>query len=190
MKNSIQAGNVGPYADWTDFWVPSEFAVRQYMDVPLTPVLLERVQQDLGYKLPAAYVEMARHQAADELAQLRIRTGGGQRGAADVVVELEGGMSVVLVLSVLLPAGRLELTFTDRFEFASSLLRLINTKKVTRRIAPIIPSGINIQLGTPLSRRTWATTGVASTTGRADKGRPQFGHATAAAETSCPHSGQ
>ena len=34
-------------------------------------------------------VELARHEAADELAQLRVRAGSGQGGAADVVVELE-----------------------------------------------------------------------------------------------------
>jgi hypothetical protein len=103
---------------------------------------------------------------------------------------LDDGISVVVVLSTFVPAGLLVETFTDRLEFASSLLRLITTKKITTRRTPIIPSGMNIQLGTPSERRTGATTGVAATTGRADKGRPQFGHATAAAEISCPHSGQ
>jgi hypothetical protein len=85
--------------------------------------------------------------------------------------------------------GRLE-TLTERFEFASSLLRLITTKNTTTRSTPMIPSGMKIQFGTPSLLRTGATTGVAATTGRADKGRPQFGQATAAAEISCPHSGQ
>jgi hypothetical protein len=106
------------------------------------------------------------------------------------VVVLDEGISVVVVLSTLVPAGRLVETFTDRLEFASSLLRLITTKNTTTSRTPIIPSGMKIQLGTPSERRTGVMMGVAATTGLADKGRPQLGHATAAAEISCPHSGQ
>ncbi len=48
--------------DWGGFWEPSEYATKEYVDVPLSPALLERVERTLGYRLPAAYVELARHQ--------------------------------------------------------------------------------------------------------------------------------
>lgn len=48
--------------DLTDSWEPSEYATKEYVDAPLTPALLERVERALGYKLPAAYVELAETQ--------------------------------------------------------------------------------------------------------------------------------
>lgn len=48
--------------DWAGFWKPSRFATKEYIDVPLTPDLTERVERKLGYKLPAAYIELAQHQ--------------------------------------------------------------------------------------------------------------------------------
>ncbi|MCU0699585.1 MAG: SMI1/KNR4 family protein [Myxococcaceae bacterium] len=48
--------------DWSGFWETSEYATREYVDVPLSPALLERVEQTLGYKLPAAYLQLAQHQ--------------------------------------------------------------------------------------------------------------------------------
>jgi hypothetical protein len=48
--------------DMDGFWEPSEYATEDYVDEPLTPALLERVERELGYKLPAAYVELAQHQ--------------------------------------------------------------------------------------------------------------------------------
>src|SRR5215218_4209761 len=43
-------------------------------------------------------------------------------------------------------------TLTFKLVFASSLLRLITTKKTISRIAPIRPSGMKIQFGTPSFR--------------------------------------
>jgi hypothetical protein len=48
--------------DLTDFWEPSEYAAKEYVDTPLTPALLQRVERALGYKLPAAYVELMQKQ--------------------------------------------------------------------------------------------------------------------------------
>ncbi len=48
--------------DSTDFWEPSEYATKEYVDAPLTPALLERVERALGYKLPASYVELMQAQ--------------------------------------------------------------------------------------------------------------------------------
>jgi hypothetical protein len=106
-----------------------------------------------------------------------------------VVVVVDGGISVA-VRSASVVERRVE-TFTFRFEVSSSLFRLITTKKTIRSSAPITPSGIKIQLGTPSSRRgTAVTMGVLSITGAAEIGRPQLGHATAEFDVSCPHSGQ
>lgn len=46
--------------DLRDFWEPSEYATQEYVDAPLTLALLERVERALGYKPPAAYVELAK----------------------------------------------------------------------------------------------------------------------------------
>lgn len=43
------------------FWDDSAFAKKEYVDEPLTDILLARVEQELGYKLPQAYVELCRN---------------------------------------------------------------------------------------------------------------------------------
>ena len=48
--------------DFDGFWERSDHATRRYVDVPLTPALVARVESALGYKLPAAYVALAMHQ--------------------------------------------------------------------------------------------------------------------------------
>ncbi|MBU1239721.1 SMI1/KNR4 family protein [Myxococcota bacterium] len=48
--------------DLTDFWHNSDYALNKYVEAPLTDELLEEIQKDLGYTLPAAYVELMRHQ--------------------------------------------------------------------------------------------------------------------------------
>jgi hypothetical protein len=101
-----------------------------------------------------------------------------------------GGISV-LTRSLFDEPDRRAFTLTERFELASSLFRLMTTKKRTTRMTPMIPSGMKIHVGTPSFRTGSAAIGARSTTGRvADKGRPQLGQATAALEISCPHSGQ
>jgi hypothetical protein len=60
--NGYESGMSLEDFDLEGFWMPSEHATREYVDVPLTPTLLERVERSLGYKLPAAYVELAQHQ--------------------------------------------------------------------------------------------------------------------------------
>ena len=46
----------------TDFWEQSDYAYRTYVDAPLTDGVLAQIEKELGYKLPAAYVEMSRRQ--------------------------------------------------------------------------------------------------------------------------------
>jgi hypothetical protein len=45
-----------------EIWEQSEYAVKSRIDVPLTDELLASIEAELGYKLPTAYVELARIQ--------------------------------------------------------------------------------------------------------------------------------
>ena len=45
-----------------DFWEQSEYAEESYVDVQLTDELLSSIEAELGYKLPASYVGLARIQ--------------------------------------------------------------------------------------------------------------------------------
>lgn len=48
--------------DIADFWEPSEYALKNYVGAPLTDVVVAAVEKELGYKLPASYVEFMRFQ--------------------------------------------------------------------------------------------------------------------------------
>jgi hypothetical protein len=48
--------------DIGDFWEDSDYAREEYVDAPLTDEALAAVERELGYKLPRAYVDLARHQ--------------------------------------------------------------------------------------------------------------------------------
>jgi hypothetical protein len=48
--------------DLTDFWDESDFANREYVDRLPNQEVVDAVQEQLGYTLPAAYIELARHQ--------------------------------------------------------------------------------------------------------------------------------
>lgn len=58
----------------TDFWEPSEYATKEYVDEPLTPALLERVERELGYGLPRAYVHLMQKQNGGMPRRTRHRT--------------------------------------------------------------------------------------------------------------------
>jgi hypothetical protein len=81
-------------------------------------------------------------------------------------------------------AARAEFTF--RFTFASSLLRM--KKNRNNNTTPAITAiGMTTHFGSVPSRCTGTTS---LTTGIDRSGLPQTGHATAASDTSFPHSGQ
>jgi hypothetical protein len=46
----------------TDFWEDSDYARQEYVAAPLTDEILAAVESELGYRLPRAYVALARHQ--------------------------------------------------------------------------------------------------------------------------------
>ncbi len=46
--------------DLTDFWEESDYAKKEYQDNPLTDDAIRKVENDLGYKLPASYMALMR----------------------------------------------------------------------------------------------------------------------------------
>lgn len=48
--------------DVEQFWEPSEYALKEYVGAPLTDKTITATERKLGYKLPAAYVELMRFQ--------------------------------------------------------------------------------------------------------------------------------
>ena len=48
--------------DVEQFWEPSEYALQHYVGASPTDEVVLRVERQLGYKLPAAYVELMRFQ--------------------------------------------------------------------------------------------------------------------------------
>ncbi|MHB8953311.1 MAG: SMI1/KNR4 family protein [Pirellulaceae bacterium] len=48
--------------DVRQFWKPSEYAMKEYVGDPLTDDMVAAVERELGYKLPASYVELMKGQ--------------------------------------------------------------------------------------------------------------------------------
>lgn len=48
--------------DFGEFWAPPPFADRSYVDIPITDEIIAGVEGELGYKLPASYVDLMWHQ--------------------------------------------------------------------------------------------------------------------------------
>lgn len=48
--------------DLQQFWTPSEYALKDYVDAPLTDQAVAAIERELGYKLPASYVELMQFQ--------------------------------------------------------------------------------------------------------------------------------
>src|SRR5436853_4733782 len=54
--------NVFAGFDVADFWLPFEYANKEYVDAPPTDEVIAGVERDLGYKLPSSYVDLMRFQ--------------------------------------------------------------------------------------------------------------------------------
>jgi len=48
--------------DVSEFWEPSEYALKEYVGRPLNDATVRAVERELGHKLPASYVEFMRFQ--------------------------------------------------------------------------------------------------------------------------------
>ncbi len=48
--------------DLLNFWDESEYATREYVSEPVSDALIHSVEAELGYKLPASYIALMRHQ--------------------------------------------------------------------------------------------------------------------------------
>ena len=48
--------------DLGQFWEPSEYALAEYVGASLTDEAVAKVERELGYTLPASYVELMRYQ--------------------------------------------------------------------------------------------------------------------------------
>ncbi|MFZ1105279.1 MAG: SMI1/KNR4 family protein [Hyphomicrobiaceae bacterium] len=48
--------------DVSEFWKPSEYALREYVGVPPSDAVIAAVERELGYKLPTSYIELMRVQ--------------------------------------------------------------------------------------------------------------------------------
>jgi hypothetical protein len=48
--------------DLAGFWAHSDYALKEYVEAPFSAEMLASVEQELGYKLPAAYVELMKTQ--------------------------------------------------------------------------------------------------------------------------------
>ena len=69
--------------DREQFWKPSEYALKEYVSEPLTDETLADVESELGYKLPASYVELMRFQNGGIPRQTNHRTEEGTSWASD-----------------------------------------------------------------------------------------------------------
>lgn len=47
--------------DLTNFWEESDYATKSYVSEPPTDELIRSIEEELGYKLPASYIELMRN---------------------------------------------------------------------------------------------------------------------------------
>lgn len=79
--------------DFGDFWDDNEYSLRDYVDSPVTPTTVALVERELGYKLPSAYVDLARRHNGGVLAKNSHPTRTGTSWAEDHIA-VEGIYSI------------------------------------------------------------------------------------------------
>lgn len=60
MHSSPGGGPAFERFDFSGFWDDHEYSVENYMEPAPSPELVASIEAELGYTLPAAYVELAR----------------------------------------------------------------------------------------------------------------------------------
>jgi hypothetical protein len=63
-----------------DFWEPSEYGIKEYVGRPLDDATVRSVERELGFKLPASYVEFMKFQKAGFLVAQITGPRSGRRG--------------------------------------------------------------------------------------------------------------
>jgi len=71
--------------DLTNFWEESDYASREYVDESPNQLAIDAVQERIGYTLPAAYIELTRHQNGGMPRKTLIRTSSRTSWAEDHV---------------------------------------------------------------------------------------------------------
>ena len=71
--------------DLTNFWDESDYANREYVDESPSQLAIDVVQERLGYRLPATYIELSRHQNGGLLRKTCIRSSSRTTWAEDHV---------------------------------------------------------------------------------------------------------
>ena len=79
--------------DFSKFWNESEYYDREYTDNPLTQDKIDLVEKQLGYKLPAAYIEFMSHRNGGAPIKFCHRTSTSTSWASDHVA-MTGFLSI------------------------------------------------------------------------------------------------
>lgn len=48
--------------DVANFWKAADYALKEYIDAPPSADLVASLEEELGYRLPRAYIELMQHQ--------------------------------------------------------------------------------------------------------------------------------
>src|SRR5689334_18275852 len=57
-----ETGKIFTDFDLAGFWKKSDYALKEYVGVPVTGEVVLRVERALGYKLPRSYIEFMKYQ--------------------------------------------------------------------------------------------------------------------------------
>ncbi|MDP4096363.1 SMI1/KNR4 family protein [Paenibacillus sp. P96] len=81
--------------DFPDFWEDSDLAIEQYVMVPPTDELIDSVEEELVFRLPAFYIQM-----------MKAHNGGIPRSNSFPILEPDSGSKEQIIISGILGIGR------------------------------------------------------------------------------------